>query len=32
MYNFSIGAIMDSFRLDERRAIETAAKLGVKGL
>ena len=32
MYNFSIGAIMDSFRLNERKAIETAAKLGIKGL
>lgn len=32
MYDFSIGAIMDSFRMDERKAIETAAKLGIKGL
>ena len=32
MYNFSIGAIMDSFRMDERKTIETASKLGIKGL
>lgn len=32
MYNFPIGAMLDSFKLDTKTAIETAAKLGVKGL
>lgn len=32
MYNFSIGAIMDSFRTDAKTAIETAASLGITGL
>ena len=32
MYNFPIGAMLDSFKLDTKTAIETAAKLGVQGL
>ena len=32
MYNFSLGVLMDSFKMDARKAIETAASLGVKGL
>ena len=32
MYNFPIGALMDSFKMETRKAIETAASLGVKGL
>lgn len=32
MYNFPIGIMMDSLRTDNRTAIETAAKMGAKGL
>lgn len=32
MYNFQIGAMLDSFKLDTKTAIETAAKMGVEGL
>lgn len=32
MYNFPIGVMLDSFRLDTKNAIETAAKLGAQGL
>jgi len=32
MYKFPIGAMLESFRLDTKSAIETAAKLGVAGL
>lgn len=32
MYNFPIGAMVDSFRQDTREAIKTAASIGVKGL
>lgn len=32
MFNYPIGAMMHSFRLPEREAVETAAKIGVKGL
>ncbi len=32
MYNFPIGAIVDSFRLDTREAIKAAAKMGAKGI
>lgn len=32
MYNFSIGAMVDSFKQDTREAIKTAASIGVKGL
>ena len=32
MYNFPIGAMVDSFRQDTREAIKTAAGIGVKGL
>lgn len=32
MYNFSIGALLDSFKMETRTAIETAASLGIKGL
>jgi len=32
MYNFPIGVMLDSFKLDTKTAIEKAAKLGAKGL
>ena len=32
MYQFPIGVLMDSFRLDTRQAIEKAAALGAKGV
>ncbi len=32
MYNFPIGAMVDSFKQETRQAIKTAAKIGVKGL
>ena len=32
MYNFPIGAMMDSFRQETRQAIKTAAEIGVQGL
>ena len=32
MYNFRIGAMLDSFKLDTKTSIETAAKIGVEGL
>lgn len=32
MYNFPIGAMVDSFKQETREAIKTAAKIGVKGL
>ena len=32
MYQFPIGVLMDSFRLDTRAAIEKAAQLGVQGV
>ena len=32
MYNFPIGVMMESFRTDVRSALETAAKLGAKGV
>lgn len=32
MYNFPIGAMVDSFRQDTRTAIKTAAEIGVQGL
>ncbi|MBQ8616945.1 MAG: sugar phosphate isomerase/epimerase [Clostridia bacterium] len=32
MYNFPIGAMVDSFRQETRQAIKTAAEIGVKGL
>jgi len=32
MYNFPIGAMLDSFRLPFRKAVEKAASLGVQGL
>ncbi|MBP5255443.1 MAG: sugar phosphate isomerase/epimerase [Clostridia bacterium] len=32
MYNFPIGAMLDSFRLPAKEAIETAAKIGAKGI
>ncbi len=32
MYNFPIGVMMESFRTDVRTALETAAKLGAKGV
>lgn len=32
MYQFPIGAMVDSFRQDTREAIKTAASIGVKGL
>ena len=32
MYNFPIGIMLDSLRTDNRTAIETAAKMGAKGL
>ncbi len=32
MYDFSIGALMDSFKMETKKAIETAASLGIKGL
>lgn len=32
MYQFPIGVIMDSFRLETRQAIETAASIGAKGI
>jgi len=32
MYNFSIGVMLDSFKLDTKEAIEKAASLGAKGL
>lgn len=32
MYNFPIGAMVDSFRQDTRMAIKTAAEIGVQGL
>ncbi|MBE5040611.1 sugar phosphate isomerase/epimerase family protein [Ructibacterium gallinarum] len=32
MYQFPIGVLMDSFRLDTREAIEKAAQLGVQGM
>lgn len=32
MYNFPIGIMMDSLQTDNRTAIETAAKMGAKGL
>lgn len=32
MYSFSIGVLLDSFRLGWREALPTAAKLGVKGI
>ena len=32
MYNFPIGIMMDSLRTDNRTAIETAVKMGAKGL
>lgn len=32
MYNFPIGAMVDSFRQETRQAIKTAAEIGVQGL
>jgi L-ribulose-5-phosphate 3-epimerase len=32
MYNFPIGVMLDSFKLDTKTAIQKAAKLGAKGL
>lgn len=32
MYKFPIGAMLESFRMDTKSAIEKAAKIGVKGL
>lgn len=32
MYEFSIGALLDSFKMETKKAIETAASLGIKGL
>lgn len=32
MYNFPIGIMLDSLRMDNKSAIETAAKMGAKGL
>ena len=32
MYNFPIGAMVDSFRQETRAAIKTAAEIGVQGL
>ncbi|HEY5561099.1 MAG TPA: sugar phosphate isomerase/epimerase [Clostridiaceae bacterium] len=32
MYNFPIGVMLDSFKVDTKTAIEKAAKLGAKGL
>lgn len=32
MYNFPIGVMLDSFKLDTKTAIEKAAKMGAKGL
>ena len=32
MYNFKIGAMLESFKLPFREAVEKAASLGVQGL
>ena len=32
MYNFPIGIMLDSLRMDNKTAIKTAAKMGAKGL
>lgn len=32
MYKFPIGAMLDSFRLDDKTAMAAAAKIGIKGL
>ena len=32
MYNFPIGVLLDSFKMDTKTAIEKSAKLGAKGL
>ena len=32
MFNFPIGAMVDSFRQETRAAIKTAAEIGVQGL
>ena len=32
MYDFPIGAIVDSFRCDTKEAVKKAAAIGIKGL
>lgn len=32
MYDFPIGAIVDSFRCDTRDAVKKAASIGIKGI
>ena len=32
MYDFPIGAIVDSFRCDTREAVKKAAAIGIKGI
>ena len=32
MYQFPIGVMLDSFRLDTKQAIEKAAEIGAKGI